>query len=1098
MIGTEITYDNSTNYEFINSIDNSQTLRVILELGYLDIAPRNTFAGSYATEIVNNPYTPSMGGEKGDSFVNTRTVNRFKSKSLSVTTSGIIPQHIKNISGAPYCTFIEGSLLPDKTHIYYDLIKGPKDAPTFNSSVSLPYVNANPQILSQTFGTIDNPDLTLLNGIGRPYIPSTTKNSNLVGELIKTPVTSYNIWTIDNLAGSIKTSSGGQIVSVNKLENFDYINYLGFVPKSGVQIDNIQPYAQTWSYNDTAQINVYASNAQVQLTRKYPIHKDFAHEPKAKYLIYNSTTETPTVEVNDINLYGGDLSDPNTTPVGFMLNFTSILVSEIPPVRSTQGQAVLPQPRLIVSFGDIDATQDELDKYTSEERIGKYSLDITPGSSPRLYFNVAKIVEATSGSQTPQRKYNDFSIELKSLNKVTEDNNAEGTKVPNTQKIFVYFSGPYMYIGASENSGTWETIRDIKLPVFNTETGEKVPGVYQKFKHYLDSDSKIRIQAQYMNFIYSYGPPLFNPYDDENVPAKTNDLPNTLNNIRTTVSVDGIEGFLTEDGVRQIIVDNAVETFQSPTDDNAFGGATAYHDVRFKPQASDYGVSIKRNGNIAEFKITMPKTLSGIVFNKFMPVSIPEPDITDSYVKYDLRLDGQNINKTVSQILSENITALSVNKALDPDTSSYVKSDAQIVLSNLNRTDAGQKLLQFMRQNVCVVRVSAGYKETYPFFEGMIDDIDVEENLEETKITINASDLLSALFHEPQTMILSTQNMQFPGMFFRNIINSLVYHSELYRHFRYSLGDPLDPTTIEYRMRYDPLMSLPKLADTMAVPGLSQLRVGAYSEQMGYFGVLKTIRDLSIQTNTNLSFDNVQYNQSSRRFDVPVYYWYTNGPQQDLNVSTPVNARNLNGIIMSSRTLEKDGDKFYIRRKNITPEMTSDINELHGNISAEAPFTSKASQKNLMTNALYRFVDLDSSFEIVDLVRPNSYNIPVNVDSSGYVGYRRFVIFDKAESSDLSIDTNISNVVLPDRAYALNFITNWMNAAYSQVYENLAFNAYVTKPLKEWGHFRIYIESDENFIDQIYLYTGIKYDFDINNNVIKTSVNASKQPIQSI
>ncbi|MFN9955190.1 MAG: hypothetical protein ACK55I_19005, partial [bacterium] len=102
----------------------------------------------------------------------------------------------------------------------------------------------------------------------------------------------------------------------------------------------------------------------------------------------------------------------------------------------------------------------------------------------------------------------------------------------------------------------------------------------KKLRHFLDNTSQIRISAQFINFTYSYGPPLFSPYDPNNIDKFSANTPNTLNFISgaapialqdptTTPSV--FNGFVTtssgsQTSVPENILNNAIRTFQSAED----------------------------------------------------------------------------------------------------------------------------------------------------------------------------------------------------------------------------------------------------------------------------------------------------------------------------------------------------------------------------------------------------------------------------------------------------------------------------------------------------------------------------------------------------
>jgi hypothetical protein len=1074
---------NNPNYQFIDNTTNlnGQELNIKVELGKLYIQPRGTFAASFTAENFYNIYYPSPGGEQGQSFVNNNWQRNLKSNTLKTVTHGIMPTHI-DISGAPYSTFIEGTLLPNTVHPLYDLIQGPSDAPTYTQSGTLDFVSAQPIIQDQFFNSNSNASPTF-NKVGSVFIPGTTKTSNAVKNVLTTPLTSYNIWTIDNLGG---------ITTTNKLQYFDFIGNLGFVPKSGTTSAYLQPYAQTWSFTDTAQIQVFSSNAQVSLTRKYPMTQDYAHQSGSKYLIYNSaTTSSPTLQANPVGL------NYSSVPVGFCIKFSSLVVNNTIPVQANNNSAVLTEPKLIISWGDINATTEQLDAYTSQNRIGKYVLEFNINKPPRLFFNVNVDIQNENIINGPN--YN--SVELNNLKQIFSSDRNSGAKTDNDYELYVYYTGPYLKIGNSKSPDTWQVVRNQVLQPSNT-TQYVTPIT---LNHWLDKNSTINIQAQYMNFVFSYGPPLFSPHDDQNIPAITNDsLANTLNQISQTHytnSGDSSNPQLSAETIQsefENYISQSKRTFDLYNNNEYTGGSSAYIDTRSgvgQAGAPNFSINVTDGGNgVFYTKMTMPQDLGGHVFNKLIPTNIPDPSINDSYVQYNLVTSNGN-SDYISQILSQNIVKLSIDKKVNDDTLAYLTSTLDIDFVNLNNFDDGMKILQFMRHNVCAIRISAGYNgNLYPYFEGVISEIVSKQSLSETLINVKANDLMNHLFIDSKTMIVSKQNMQFPGMTFLNTIRSLVYHTELNNHFQFDLGDPTDTTTIAYNLytgRPGQINSFPKISDTQTNHLLATPKVGPYDTgQNTYFSVLKLISTLLLQVPTDSYY---------APFDIPILYWYTYGANGEYNI-------NLDVIIMSSRNLSKDQDDFYIRRGDIPTIFTQDITQIHGYLKGiDGAFMSSSNSDNLMLWGLYRFIDIDANYQQV--VFPNPIPVvesgPLDIDTSeGYIGYERIVNFDKG-GDNLTYETTISGITLPDYNYANDFLTRWFTAAYSTVYEQISLEVYVTRPLKEYGYFTIFVESDENSkiknqIPEHYLYSSVNYNFDIVNNLISAKVDASKKPIAGL
>ncbi len=1069
-IGTQINTENTSNFEFLDGINLKKSqLNIVVQVGLLSIKSRAQFVASYVDNFANNPFTPAPGGKENESFVNQKLLENNKSSTLSSSSVGVSNQHIV-CSGAPYSTFIEGTLLPEK-HPYYNLIAGPSDAPVFEANSTLQYNEAQPQIFSQQYPKNKSQESIIFNKLGNVFIPSTTLTSNLVAAAQPQTLLSYNIWKIDN----IPIDRGLGISS----SYFDFQQYLGFVPKDGAPIDRVQPYAQTVSFSDTAAIQVFSSNAQVSLTRYYPIAKDYAHLPQTEFLIYDSATqETPSLRKVPVGLY-----EKNAPAVGFVINLKSVILNNSQP---TGAEGVVDVPQILISWGNVDFQPQQKRQSDKTQVINKYTLKLSANDVPKVYFDVSSS-EIINNTITANAKV--VSVpNLKNLNFV--DRNS-GSKTQNDLSIYVYYIGPFMLIGNSSNPSEWATIAAPKLNPQNAKSSNGEDTI--TYKHQLNEESKVRIEAQFVNFIYTYGPPLFSPYDANNIKQFTKELPNALNYISGKVPASEQEL-----DVPDLLLKNSVKTFQSAEENqetfaqknknNPNAGEfipMIYVDARavIKKENFQYYVA-KQSVSQNPYKATFPENLGGLTFSKFMPVNAPEPKISDSYVNYNIKLkSGANI----TEILSNAVASLRIAKKIDGSSLSYVDSDLDISFVNLNKTEDGLKVLQFLRQNIVCIRVWSGYDTVKVFFEGMINSVEVSEGLDKTRINVKAKDLLYHLFEKDETMILSTIQMRFPGMRYKNVINQLVYFSELYNHFQYDLGDPEDNQTIAYQLKYNKLYTLPKIDTSfLNISSLGALQVVPYSTKDNYFSVLKTIKNLSINISTKPG--------QNIRFDMPIFYWYASVP-------------GLDGIKMSSRTLPKDKDIFYITSRNISEKMINDISELHGFLRTNDGFESSSESTNLFRKGFYRFIDNQGKMNVVDTFNQGDLaasevlikNGTINIDGlESYVGYEKIVMFDNPPADFSEVQQRPS--LLPQNQYAQFWVDRTFQAGFTNVFEQITLKAYVTEPLKEWGSFQVAYENENVFslMPDLYLYNSVNYEFNINENLIEVVVGASKKPIQAL
>lgn len=1105
-VGSSINEPNDSNFDFLGKINlNKSQLNIKVELGVFSIPPRKNFAASYVENYSENQFFPSPGGKQSQSFAANPILAPNKSQTLTSTVNGIANQHFE-VTGAPYCTFVEGTLEANKVHPYYNLIIGPPNAPTYASTTTLTFAD-NPQNFNQDFKPVNNAESLVFNKVGTPFIPGTTKTSKAVAEKQDSgeiaPIISYNIWKVENL-----------------MPDPGFQQWLGFLPKPGATVDNTQPYAQTLSYSDTAEIQVYASNSQVSLLRCYPMAKDYAHDRDCKYLFYDSASDGEVLRAIPAKLYKTEYTPDPLKPkekkrvpaVGFVLKFSSVTLSNIQPTQVPNQDGVLSSPQILISWGKIDATPEELNLATKNKEICKYTLKLSADSTPTIYFNISdNDVKNTTISANAR------SVVLTSLQGLNIQGRNSGAKSPNDFSIFVYYSGPYLQIGNSTNPGEWQTVAAPKnVKVNNYVSGPGQPE--EKLKHMLDEKSQIRISAQFVNFRFSYGPPIFSPHDSNNIKNFTNTLANTLNFVSGALPVglskDEKEKLPTE--VPSIIFKNAIGNFGSAEDYDTNVkpddieikitelNSPAFYDVR--TDWSEKDLICETTAKDSSFKLTFPENAGGFTFNNFKPVSAPDPEIKESYTRYDLRIEKST--DSISAILSNAVKSLTITKKVDDADAARIESTLNITFINLNKSLSGFKILQFMRQNITTLRISAGYETLYPFFEGMVEDIVVTEGLSETTIVVNSKDLLQKLFVDSETMILPTVFMKFPGMRYNKAINQMVYYSELNNHFKYALGDPLDQKgqSLAYALNFNKYYRLPRIDVATLNIAAASLMIKAYDDKTyTYYNMLKTIKNLSIQVSDKISVG------ETTRFDVPIYYWYTSGSSEDMVFQDSTDVVNGNGIVMSSRTMAKDEDTFYLYKRAISPEMTTDISSLHGTLFSESAFTSKSKSTNLFRSGLYRYFDTQNTPHVIsvsnDKETKTAKNLPVIDKIESYVGYEKIILFDNPPSNFGEI--KMPNTLIPVNEYAQSWVNRIFNASFVDVYENITLKSLVTKPLKEWGSFFVTYESTEldnngqlvNVIVKMpdrYLYSSVTYTFDIDKNLITAEIDASKKAIQAL
>ena len=1120
--------------------DVNRELKISIDLGYFYIPPVAESAQSSISDTVNNPFFPNPGGKQQESLMN-QNLKKYKSQTLSKVSNGVMPQHIE-ITGAPYCTYLEGTI-SNQPHPYYDLLQGPEaiiqspNSAIFNTVQPVQQIYQNKIKNSNIAQSVQQ-----INAVGSVYIPGTSQTNAEIQSLkqaskLKTSTT-YNIWSIDNLPYNNGINS-----------NFIFTDYLGWFPKSGTQIQNLQPYAQVLPLADTSMIQVYSSNSQISLTRKFPFSKDFVFDKNARFTVFNSGTndKNNNFQVNPLGF------NENKIPVGFVLKFNAVVSNTIPVPSGIGSSALLTEPRMIISWGDLNVTTSQLESLVntnsdnSNVPISLYSLEISPNRSPKLYINY---LASTVLNQNPDA--NSRVIELSNIKPLNSPNKNSGAKTDNDYSLYVFYSGQYLKIGNQSDPGSWS---DVKAP--SITVADDQPPI--NFDHSLNEKSSINIVAQFMNFSFAFGQPLFSPYDPVNTVYNadpTKQTTNTLNQISSNNVVyvgdrykyPDINTYVAvkKNEILKSITQNSSRTFQENSNGNIFGPPTCYFDARCgfsqtSPTYNGFLLDVIPQGLIPETtqpgglaynvttKMTYPATLGGHVYNFHSDGQPDEPNISESYVKYfknfpeGIDTSEYTVPPTVSQVLTDSLVSLTINKDTGNKNGSGVllKSIAEISLINLNRNNLGKYILHFIRNNVAVIRVRAGYGDGFEtnqaFFEGAITKVLAKESLEQTTFSLTCEDLISHLFENDKTLIVSRQRLSFFGQKYYDIINYLCDKTELKNHFQYDLGSEIDPTnsgvpTLYGQLKndgvkpYKPLFRLPALSGNFQKPGLNKMSVGAYVSDSNtsdgnnttYLGVLKTIASMMV-TDLTQFIQSSNGQQTDNSIDQPIMYWYSNTYlDQDVD-----------GIVFSSRNgkdiygFEKDEDSIFIRKSSLTKDATPDqyditqIEYLHGlMVNSESVYASEADTNNLISIGLYRgFDNAGNSFAILEQL-PNALNYPPDLKNSvSYIGYNRILIFDDPKSANAG-QTALPANLMGNQNQARTFVKNVLNAFYDTILENVTATVFVTKPLKEWGHFKIYFENEQNPINtDKFFYTSINYTFDIKKNLITASINGGKKPL---
>jgi hypothetical protein len=1108
-------------------IDKARELKIKVELGYIYIPPTENILSINSFLLTNNQIQPPPGGKQQETLINNQRLRKNKSDSLSQVVNGVMPKPL-DIYGAPYSTFLAGTIQGGTPHPLFNLLQAPveedfKEGPNPFLEGTAVQQNFEQQVNDSNV----NFQIENVNSVGKPQIPSTTKTSKSLQDLGLEPLTTYNIWAIE----------GSELESFN--ESFDFQPYIGYTPKEGSSLANLAPYAQTIPDPNTPFIKCFASNGRISLKRKYALIDDLTFDKKCNFVIYNTVDPQQTDQRLAAQPVGFNIEEKDKVPVGFCFKFKATLADVLP--QETGDKTTLTDPKIIVSWGDLNFNGQN-QPYTgyaggqefydsTQYAISLYSLVIDTNGA-QLFINCTRDQVVTNTAKDRIIGLSNFP----DLRKVAQNKN---TKSPAEFELYVYFSGPFMKIGTQNDPGSWS---DIGPQKFNNSI----------FNHQLPKKSEIQITAQYMNLDFTFGPPLFSPYDPDNnkFNTKENSTTNTLNYVQDSTQIiapvenNKINGdFDDVNQFQQKLQSNVKEyisKYVAPTgnyankvpregsDEVPYGSASIFTDARVDTSSNEFKDGILVNLNLTQIKtdldptgklfrkynvdtkVTFPKTLAGHVYNfNLSEESLNLPKISSSVTRYDLTVGLEK--KSPSIFLSNSLKSVSVEKNIESNPGVLLKGDATFVFQNLNRSKEGNEILFFMRNNVSVLKLSAGYdeKNLEVFFEGVVEKLDVTEKIAETEITVLCKDLMHHLFDDKLTCITANNTVYFLGMEFFEVLKWIGNKTIFNKHFELDLGVDIFNKLISSKQRKDPTLRFSPVSFSFVQ--IKDPMVKKYSSTQTYFQVLKFITGLL---------------QQSEEIDLPVLYWHSGNkkatsPQSGVfsvpgiinNPSTQEN-KFVNGVKLSSRNgkvlndseekIEKDEDKIFLRKKDYLTDnqnnSVQDIQYLHGLINSDdgTIFKSSNDVDQLMGIGIYRGLSaIDQVPFQVYLENKDTYSILLSEEKNiskikNYIGYPRTIDFgDETGGNSQALKKHL----VANEEQANIFIKSIFDAFFLEVYESVSVKVFVTKPLKEYGHFRIFFENeDEPIVDEIYFYSKVSYIFDIQNNLIMANINGAKKP----
>lgn len=1097
-------------------IDFSRELQATCQLGYIDLSSayiKNVIHSSVTDpeftndDVQRSPYLQSKISPVSD--------NLKKAKG-----SGYIPS-VNSQIGATFDTFCVGAIKPNTPHPLLNLIQGPDYQVNwvtelfFNESqinylqpLSVASISQAENALSviaptpQVFNAL-NPTLEAIPDYQTLFTPNVT----------------YNIWQLNPIYG-------GQISDNTQ----DIQLYKGYIPDN-INEPTMFSKCDSGSSGQSSVLRVISKNASCLITRMYPLSNDLVYSNfNSNVLLWYTPPHTTTLKYESIKAQGN-------YNCGFVLKFSNISGSDLIAAgfnsSNTTSNSVYVYSKIGISWGNTtDYSQFLTGINSSTDYIynffENYYLEITNIGFSLRGNNIELIKQNTShaiGKDTNLNVYVHFAGLIMYIGFDDDPSNWYAIKeypIPQNnlgENQFIYhkmdptasiainvmnvdFNFQYGAICFNNHDKAGYKYSIVPDP---TGIATIVPSTSYPYDTYPSLSGKPFYSSKFLlqgdviddgsgNQIVQLDPIIENDYSEQNI-----NVTMLENVVYLSDHIDIASTY--QQGIFPITAFNEIpysinavpgvgQTF------NTIGG-TLYWDYRsttapiqyveesvfdLQARADTFPITYVLNGyEQINGQIFFTNTIEGPVVLRMGKANADDFANTDRPIEsFVFPLDWGDI--------TDFFQSAEISAYINPQTLSHrLEKTAQITLKNIHNSSIGASILYLIKNNILTVTIKAGYKNSlYTYFEGVINDITINEGPSEATIILSAKDVLTTLITSP-TGFQFPNSMLFRGMEYGKIIKTAFGAVGLDDYLWININDDDVMNASKYRLPFVSEGSNNKLS---AITSTKDTYIGE---------VVDSAMNLIVTQSADPNGRQI--------INLPVLFWDNSGISTDSSTfgvismqqrgdssDNPTSSANGTNLEVLQFLASQDGQLPDLDAINfIGTTLTVGANGVHG-LVASSGFSTKSSLQPLAAGMRLVGQKSDSSFFVRYSYAPDAFDTiginsgPLSSQSNadlitGYVGYNKMLINDPKEPIFRFMDPRIlTDDVLTGNleAYLFHQVRN--------VLESLSFEVYVTKPLREHGKFQIEFFSNDASTDPFktdeFFYQTVKYSINKNQSVI--------------
>ncbi len=954
------------------------------------------------------------------------------SPNIATLTSGAggLIPKLNLLIGAPAATFAEGAIKPGEAHPILNLLKG---GITSKFSPEITYtVKQGSATNTQRAST---QPISSGTGVSVVYPPGSFPFVPMakVGPFESLEERStYNIWTQRNVDQT----------KLTYLLNTGVTNYKA---AGGVSVS-------TNVTQNGAKVTVHAQRTSCILRRIFPIADDFIYDnDEGKCKLYYPSVNNIINPPEDIKAKGG----PNC---GFWIHLENT------------------NPSIVVSDKSADSSQILVywgykNESPAKRRITEFVIIFTANQAPSLRYKKP----GTQSNNTIQSILNNWGkVDL---------NGPTFGGINTIIDIFVHFAGSNMYIGFTSDISGWNVFEPIKVDQLTDESSDDA--IYEPY-----SSEKSIIEIYFKNIAssFTYSPICFNNFNADYISVTNNDARNRIVinfNVPEKEYLTGscspqklIEGFITKRKPRY-----KEELPNEATEFPTFYGDWRRRNVSDSGYAETPEFSYEENKAVTDNsvpdnvrklvtgQINYETTIEGPVF--FYLRNFPEAPQREIIT----RPIWGNYSDISSYLTSARVT---VNYNRENRNNSYQISSALLTFANLTNDLIGIQILNAMQENTLVFTLKAGYdSKLNTFFQGIGRDVSVSRTPDGFTVTVNCQDLGDVLLSDIR--FNTTSDFSMNNRSYKSILEDSFYFAGLSKVY----APRPEKTDGTYDALYKNFFNKVIGAQGANFPNSLARDIITVNKSKVIKQVVKTILNLMLYTPGD---------PFSREQGLPVLYW------------SPEKHR----FVLSLRSDEPQ-DSLFFAGDNSDPTGTiqlanSNPDREHGIVESQG-WTESTRISNLHSKVIFAtkmhdmsiFYKESSAKSINNALSSNSLeklnqfvsNPGTNSDTGsyqsqpvlGYVGYHKeYLAIDEA--------TNLfqNEAISREQFYFREKFAR-------ETYTAIKLNVFVTKPLNTSGTFMIksFEGGSENNTGS-YIYANVDYTFDIDNNIIKASIDGERFP----